>query len=86
MIDKIGKWAEGKMNRDQRDKTIKYNVWSFLGFWIQQQKIVIKDIIETIGGNLHLDCGLKYVIISMLSSLGMIMMWCWFLEDKHWSI
>lgn len=86
MIDKIGKWAEGKMNRDQRDKTIKYNVWSFLGFWIQQQKIVIKDIIETIGWNLHLDCGLKYVIISMLSSLGMIMMWCWFLEDKHWSI
>ena len=64
------------MNGDQRDKIMKYNMGSFFGLWIQQQKIAIKDIIGTIGGNLPMDCMLQYTIIPMLNFLDMTMIGC----------
>ena len=64
------------MNGDQRDKIMKYNMGSFFGLWIQQQKIAIKDIIGTIGRNLPMDCMLQYTIIPMLNFLDMTMIGC----------
>lgn len=45
--------------------TIKCNVSSSIGCWIGE-KIVIKDISETIGKNLNTDCGLDNRILLVL--------------------